>query len=83
MSNLPEIIKEPGIYRTRGGRIVEIFVIREGSPATFKAKGYLHIPRKAGKDKVVYDIWQTNGHIMAIGENPNDIISFEKRRMLH
>lgn len=83
MSNLPEIIKEPGIYRTRGGRIVEIFVIREGSPATFKAKGYLHIPRKAGKDKVVYDIWQTNGLFLAVGEDQNDIIVFEKKGVLN
>lgn len=81
MTKLPEIIKEPGTYRTRGGRIVEIFDIKEGS--TFKAKGYLHIPSKTRKDKIVYDIWQTNGLIMALGENPNDIIVFEKKRMLH
>lgn len=77
MTNLPEIITEPGTYRTRNGREVVIFDIRDSS--TFRAKGHLYIPNKVKgrKAKVEYTIWKTNGRFMAVGEHQNDIVSKE------
>lgn len=69
LNELPTIIHQPGIYRTRSGREVQIFELRPGS--TFEAKGTW---RKGSRSRRNYDIWHPSGRYMAVGEHPMDIV---------
>lgn len=68
-AELPTIITAPGMYRTRGGRSIQIHEIRAGS--TFQAKGTW---RKGVRSPRKYDVWHQSGRYLPSAESQHDIV---------
>ena len=67
------MITETGDYLTRDGTKVTIFEIRLGT-STFEAKGSVWKMFRGKVRPRGFNIWQTNGQHMAVGEHRLDIV---------
>lgn len=79
LNDLPTIIDEAGIYRTRSGDIVRIHEVKESADPTttsFDAKGTIRY-LKEGNVRYTneYNIWHVSGRLLSFAIYDHDIVS--------
>ena len=78
LNDLPTIIDEAGIYRTRSGDIVRIHEVNESADTTtsFDAKGTIRY-LKEGNVRYTneYNIWHVSGRLLGFAIYDHDIVS--------
>lgn len=72
LADMPVIVTEPGLYKTRSGLKVQVHEIK--GPSTFEVKGNWFKRDAKPSDPGTYAIWHVSGRYMAIGEHFLDIV---------
>lgn len=80
-NNLPVVVTEAGLYKTRGGKFVTVHEINFPPNFTagtcFPAKGSKWT-KQIGQVNPPYEIWHLNGRVDLFKESDWDLVSFNK-----